>query len=133
MAELPQFKRILREDIKGAPSWMNIVIGAFNDFAESVYRAFNKGINDINLASQIKELTYITPSGYPTMSNVTFLSELKSKAIGCVHIQVFDNSTYTPPPGPVYVPWIENDGTIIIYPITGLEASKTYTIRLRLF
>lgn len=132
MADLPDFKRILKEDLKGAPPWMNVVIEAFNSFAESVYRGFNKNINEVNTASQIKELTYITPSTYPTMSNVRFTSELKTKAIGLTVIQAYDKTNYTPPPGPVWAPWIDDDGTIVVYPITGLEASKTYIIKLRL-
>lgn len=131
MGALPTQKNIQKEDLKDAPPWANVIVDTFNSFASVVYQAFNKNINEQNTASQIKELIYKTPSTYPTMDNVEFMSALKTKALGCNLMQVYDKATYTPPPGPVYVPWIEDSGTIIIYPILGLEASKTYVIRLR--
>lgn len=131
MSKLPQQKKIMMEDLKDAPSWIRGVIEPFNSFAETVYQTLNKSIDENNTASQVKELTYITPSTYPTMANVEFTSTLKTKAVGLEVMQVYEKSTYTPAAGPVYAPWIEDNGTIIIFPITGLVASKTYIVRLR--
>lgn len=131
MAKLPPQKKILREDVKGAPTWVNSIIETMNNFMENVYQALNKNINDENMASQVKEITYRTPSTYPTMDDIEFTSELKIKATGLSVLQVYERSNYTPPPGPVWVPWVEDNGVIIIGPITGLEASKTYLVRLR--
>jgi len=128
--KLPSQKRILREDLKDAPSWVDGLIDPINSFMETTYQALNKNISSENLAEQIKELTVITPSTYPVMDNITFQSSLKTKAIGCVVIQAFIKSTYVPAAGPVYIPWIEENGVIVIYPIKGLEASKTYIIRV---
>lgn len=99
---------------------------------ETVYQALNKNVTfNQNIACFIKEISYTTPSTYPTgVANIQFVSQLKTKAVGLEVWQCFDKSTYIPAPGPVYVPWVEDNGNIIIYPITGLEASKTYTIRL---
>lgn len=130
--KLPTQKKILREDLKDAPNWISGVIDPINNFMETVYQTLNKNVTEENTASQIKELTYKTPSTYPTMDNVEFISGLKTKARGVAAMQVYDKDTYTPAAGPVYVPWIEDNGTIIIYPITGLQASKTYIVRLRI-
>lgn len=130
--KLPIQKKILREDLKDAPNWINGVIDPVNNFMETVYQALNKNINEDNTASQVKEIIYKTPSTYPTMGNIQFNSTLKTKAKGVDVMQVYNKDTYTPAAGPVYVPWIENNGVIIIYPITGLEASKTYVVRLRI-
>lgn len=129
--KLPSQKKILREDLKDAPSWVSGIIEPVNNFMETTYQALNKNINEENTASQIKELIYKTPSTYPAMDNIEFVSTLKTKAVGLTVIQVYEKSTYTPAAGPCYAPWIENNGTIIIYPITGLAASKTYVVRVR--
>jgi len=129
--KLPSQKKILREDLKDAPDWVSGIIGPVNNFMESVYQALNNNITfSENIASFIKEINYKTPSTYPTMENVEFLSSLRTKAIGVQCLQVFDKSDYTPAAGPVYVPWVENNGKIIISPITGLQANKTYVVRL---
>jgi len=201
MARLPQQVRILKEDLKDSPDWVLNIINPVNSFFENIYQTLNKNVNDDNLASQIKEIAYVTPANYgahsitsntvasPTVvtsyahglstgdiiviagsncspsingsqtvtvtgvntftvpvnvtvagtygtwtiaiPNVEFTSTLRTKAIGLDIIQVYDRATYMPPMGPVYAPWVENNGTIVLYPITGLEASKTYLVRIR--
>lgn len=132
--KLPSQKRILREDLKDAPDWVNGIINPVNSFMESTYQALNKNITlQENVASFIKEITYRTPSTYPVMEIVEFTNSLKTRAIGVQIMQVYDKATHIPAPGPVYIPWIEEAGAIKIYPITGLEADKTYFIRLVIF
>jgi len=130
--KLPVTKKILKEDLKGSPDWINPVVDAFNSFAETIYQALNKNITfSENVRCFIKELSYKTSAAYPTADDVEFMNELKVKATGIEVLQALEKSTYTPAPGPVYVPWVEDNGTIkIMGPITGLEASKTYIIRL---
>lgn len=133
--KLPTQKKILREDLKGAPDWINGVIDPTNTFMEKTYQALNKNITlTDNIASFVKELTYTTPAGYPTMEPITFRNELKARPIGVMVMQVYDKATYIPAPGPVYIPWVlDNAGDIMVYPITGLQASKTYLVRLVVF
>jgi hypothetical protein len=129
--KLPNQNRILREDLKDAPEWVTAIIEPLNAFMQNVYQALNKNIDENNTASQVKELTYVTTAAYPTAVDVEFQSTLKTKATGLSILQIVEKSNYTPPPGPCYVPWVENNGVIVVKAITGLEASKTYTIRLR--
>lgn len=129
--KLPSQKKILREDLKDAPKWANVVVDTFNSFAETIYQGFNKNITfSENVGCFIKELTYKTSSGYPAAENVEFASELKTKATGLWVLQCVDRSTYEPAAGPVYVPWVEDNGVIVIGAVTGLAASKTYVLRL---
>ena|SRR5690606_16750819 len=131
---LPTLKKILREDLSGAPDWVQGIIAPLNAFMEYVYQALNRNVSDAdNIACQVKELIYTTPSTYPTMDNVEFQSTLKFKATGLQLLQIYERSTYTPPTSAVYVPWVEDsNGAIIIYPVIGLAASKTYVLRVRL-
>jgi hypothetical protein len=129
--KLPVVKKILREDLKEAPSWVSGIIDPFNSFAETVYQALNKNITfRENVQAFVKELTYKTSAGYPTEDDVSFLNELKVKATGVLVLQAIEKTNYTPAPGPVYVPWVEDNGSIIVSSVTGLEASKIYMLRL---
>ncbi len=131
MAKLPTIKKILREDVKDAPEWISAVIEPFNSLAEFVYQSLNRNLTfRDNVACFVKELTYKTPSTYPTMDDVQFTNELKVKATGVELLQAIEKSTYIPAAGPVYIPWVENNGLIVVSSVPGLAASKTYLIRL---
>ncbi len=133
--KLPFIKKILKEDVKGAPSWINNVIEPMNSFMESIYQLVNKNVTFTeNFFSFVKEITYITPSTYPSgVEDISIMNTLKAKASGIIVAQAYEKGTYIPAPGPVYAPWVENSSDIIISTITGLEASKTYLIRLVVF
>lgn len=129
--KLPNVKKILREDVKDAPDWVNVIIGTFNSFAEAVYLTLNKNVDEVNLVSQIKELNVETPSTYPSMLPIKFLSTLKIRGTGLVVLQAYDKQTYAPVVGG-NLAWLDNNGQIEITEITGLQASKSYVIRVRL-
>jgi len=131
---LPASKKVLREDVKGAPSWIIPLIDTLNGFMETIYQAMNFNITFTeNISCQIKEITYITPSTYPVgVDAVEFTSSLRIRSSGLWLLQAVEKQTYLPPAGPVYIPWTENAGMITIGTIAGLAASKTYTIRLLL-
>jgi hypothetical protein len=133
--ELPSIKRILREDVKEAPSWVNGLIDPLNGFMETVYQALNRNLTlTENVASFVKELTYTTISTYPTDQDIMkFQNSLKVKPTGVMLMQAYDKVTFLPPTGPVYIPWTYDGTQIIIRPITGLAADKTYIIRLAVF
>ena len=128
-------KKIKREDLKEAPPWINGLIDPLNSFMETVYQTLNSNVTlQENVASFLKEVTYTTPSTYPSgVADIEVMNELKTRAIGLMVMQVYDKTNYVPAPGPVYTPWVENNGQIVISTITGLEASKTYLIRLLVF
>lgn len=134
MSKLPSQKKILREDVKGAPDWIDGIIDPVNSFMETVYQTFNRNVtfND-NIASQVKELNVNTTSVYPVMEPIEFQSTLRTKAFGLLMLQAVERLTYTPAVSAVTVNWVENNGTIHISNITGLAASKSYTVRLLLF
>lgn len=134
MSKLPSQKKILREDVKGAPDWIDGIIDPVNSFMETVYQTFNRNVtfND-NIASQVKELNVNTTSVYPAMEPIEFQSTLRTKAFGLLMLQAVERLTYTPAVNAVTVNWVENNGTIHISNITGLAASKSYTVRLLLF
>lgn len=135
--KLPTQKKIMKEDMKGAPEYMDPVVGTVNSFMESTYQALNKNITfQENIASFIKEINYTTNAAYPGTPNepVKFQNQLKTRPIGLLAIQVYDKATYTPVSIAGSVPWIEdNSGSIVIHNLPGLEASKTYVVRFLIF
>ncbi len=132
--KLPTIKKIVREDVKDAPSWINAIIDPINTFMENVYTALNKNITlTDNISSFVKEITYRTPSTYPNgVANMSFVNQLRSRATGVLVMQVVDSSTYEPRTCS-NIAWNESVNGIVIFTILGLEASKTYTIRLLVF
>lgn len=129
--KLPTQKRILREDVKEAPEWINKIIGPFNNLAETIYQALNRNITVTeNLAAFVKELTVTTTASYPTMDPVELTNTLRTKAIGVLCLQAVERLTYEAAPGPMSISWVENNGTIILSKIGGLAASKSYSVRL---
>lgn len=134
---LPTAKKVLKEDLKDAPDWVNNLIQPINTFMENVYACLNKNVTlQDNIGSFIYTFTYKTPSTYPSDADqepLEFLNQLKTKPIGVVVLQAYEKTTYTPAQGPVYAPWIENNGSIILGVITGLAPDKSYFIRLAVF
>lgn len=132
---LPTQNKILKEDLKGAPEWVDQLIFPVNTFMANVYQCLNKNVTlQDNIGSFIYTFTYKTPVSYPAdVDTVEFLNQLKTKPIGVVLLQVYDKSNYVAAAGPVYVPWIENNGSIVLSTITGLEADKSYLVRLAVF
>lgn len=129
--KLPQTKKILREDVKDAPAWINGILGPVNSFMENVYQALNRNITfQENVGCFVKDITYKTTSTYPVEESFSFTNELKVKASGLWVMQAVEKGSYIPAPGPVYAPWVEDNGMIVLSPITGLEADKIYLIRL---
>jgi len=133
--KLPTQKVILREDLKDAPSYVGGIIDPVNSFMQTTYQALNKNITlQENIASFIKEIVYKTPTTYPAgVEDVSFQNSLRTRPIGVQVMQAYEKTSYVPAGGPVYAPWIEDDGDIIISTITGLAASKTYVIRFVIF
>lgn len=77
MAKLPIQRRIMREDLKDAPSWIERLIGFINPFFEDIYYAMNKQITfRENIDCDILEIEFETSPDYdPGVPNVDELQE----------------------------------------------------------
>jgi hypothetical protein len=65
MAFLPPVKRISKEDLPEAPSWVEKLIYPVNLFFDSVYRALNGRLTvPDNISGQIKEISFQVRSDY---------------------------------------------------------------------
>jgi len=150
LSKLPIQKKILREDVKEAPPWIEKILYPVNSFFENVYQALSKNITfRENIASQIKELEFETLAGYTGDADapgvtphvkwrpITFPKTIRTRADGVILLQIVDLgpisgklSSYRPIEGDVCLDWIENNGEIVIGLIRGLTASKGYRLRV---
>lgn len=121
-------QKISKEELKANP---DALLNAFNTLIQDFYNLVSKNINDDNTASLIKVLTVKTSSVYPTMEDVKFKSTLKTRAIGLTVLQCF-NQTDSVPVETNNLEWIDSSGTIIISNVSGLQASKTYLLTVRI-
>lgn len=130
MAKLPPVRRLLREDLKDAPEWIDRLIQPINLFFESVYSALNRNLTlGDNVTAQIKNFT-ITAGAAATDNTFSFLFSIATKPRGVLVIScVQDEPVYTPLTGAVTVPsWRVNGDQVVIESITGLTNTKKYSI-----
>jgi len=140
---IPEFRRILKEDLTAAPDWIDGMITPINLFFEQVYNAMNKklSIND-NVNGMVYSGQFSTPSTYSDGANINFNKfsfnytgsfNPRSILIGNINL----NSSYaTTQIKPVFVDWtlsttaLSSTPIITINYITGLIASSSYNITL---
>lgn len=134
MGKLPSIKKITREDLKDAPDWINQLISPLNSFMESVYQTLNKQVTfSENVACQIREVEFKTSSTYSTgtFEAIEFVSNLKTKAKGLLLMQIYEKSdNFNAIKQAVSMDWLDVNGTITIYHVSGLSDSKNYVLRV---
>lgn len=141
MAKLPTQKRILREDMKDAPSWIENLLNPLNSFMDSVYRALNRSLTfQDNVSSEIRQLDVLTLPTYSTAIPKTdgfiplqFVHSLRSKPFGLLVAQLVEQGQdYVIITEPVSIDWYEINGTVFINYITGLKDSTNYKLTVLL-
>jgi len=130
MAVLPATKKITRADLGGndIPEWVDNLLEPLNSFIEQIYTSFNRNITlPENVASQIISLQIITTANYNSgeFPSVNFKRTLARKVNLLIIGKAVEsqNSIFT---NGVFPTWEDNNGTINIKYISGLENSKTY-------
>ena len=129
MAVLPATKKITRADLgNDIPDWVDNLLEPLNSFIEQIYTSFNRNITlPENVASQIISLQIITTSHYNSgeFPSVNFKRTLAKKVNLLIIGKAVEsqNSIFT---NGVFPTWEDNNGTINIKYISGLENSKTY-------
>jgi hypothetical protein len=132
VGRLPEIRRILREDIKEAPSWIEKLLTPLNSFMSVVYENLNKNITfRENIACQIKEMEFETLATYSSLDwTLVQFKGLSYKATGVLLMQLYEKAdTYIPIKKAVSIDWLDLNGSININYISGLENSKKYFAR----
>lgn len=138
MAKLPVIKRVLREDIPNAPDWIGKLLYPVNLFFEQVFNALDKNLTlSENIQSQIKTVSFTTSSAYDgteaNFDTVSFSLDLPVKPQGLFIMQMLvDADNFTAIETAPFVNWLEINGTVNIYLVTGLSASTSYNMTVLL-
>jgi hypothetical protein len=131
MAGLPKIRRILKEDLREAPSWFSKLLDPINTFMDSVYNAMNKNQTfGENVKGQIK--SFQVTAGAGAVNNTFFFTTTVSNPAGVILIRAIQNgSTFVPlTSAPTIASWRHGDGMIYVDSITGLTAGQKYTITI---
>lgn len=136
MASLPTIKRVQRSDL-GAdiPIWVDSLLSPINQFIEEVYSAFNRNLTiPENVKGQIKNITFRTPSTYTSAKDfveINYLNTLGRKTQILLLGYIEEIGTPKKRHDPVTLSWYDNnDGTVTIHYITGLDNNKQYNITI---
>lgn len=129
MAGLPSVRRIMREDFKDAPGWLERLLYPINLFFDSVYTALNKNLTfGENVRAQIKRIQ-ITAGAAATDNIFSFTASIPSVQGVVLLSAIKQGATYTPlAAAPTVASWRYADGMVHIDSITGLTAGELYTI-----
>lgn len=139
MANLPSQKRILEQDLgSDVPSWTRKLLSPLNSFFESLYSAFNKDITfRENIRCEYREFIITTSADYSYNNDfqiIKFKNNLKDKIDTLIISQISeDRPNFIPIYNPVTISWNEYNKEITIHFIAGLEANKTYKMKILLF
>lgn len=133
MAKLPQYRRILKEDLKGSPDWVDRLLTPINSVFESVFTALAGGLTFVeNVRSTIRDVTFKTPSTYISdneFNQINFASGLKVKATGLQILQIEESTGDKLVDAVMATGWLDNSGQIQVTFMTGLQDSKQYNVR----
>jgi hypothetical protein len=108
---------------------------------ESVYAALSKRLSfQDNIQSQMKDFDFTTSANYGTASPLTdgftplrFTNLSGGRANGLILLKINTvGGAYTVITNPVYMDWIELEGTVFINYITGLAPSTKYKLKVLL-
>lgn len=130
--KLPGFKRLYTQDFsqefKGLIEKMSFF---FNNGVEVLYNALNNNITlSENIAGKLAEFDVKLSSGVPTVST-SFAIDNTRRVIGLEVLKVDNNtSSNVFPSGGVFITWDQNNNTVLIKHITGLNNTDSYTIRV---
>ena len=141
MAQLPIIKKILKEDLKTAPAWIDALLYPLNTFMEGTYYALDKQLTIAdNVNGNFSTITFITKGTYGTASPLTdgwevqkITTSLIDKASTVLVGQVICLSDYKPITSPVYVDWSWLNGQVLINYMTGLTAGQKYSVTFLIF
>lgn len=132
MARLPSIKKILREDVKDAPPWIDKLLYVLNRFMEEVYGALNKDLTFVdNIAASTKALTFTTKSTYPLEFDIQKISNpLKTNPQGVILMRQQNLTNNLPIKSSIGIDWDIIEGNIRILHVSGLTASTKYQLSL---
>lgn len=130
---LPPVQRISREDLKGAPDWVNQLLTPLNLFLDTIYGGLNKGLTfRENVLSQTEALTI--NAGATAAANATsFTLKMKAKPQHMIPLsfQVVGAAAVSTA-GSLVLNWTCDGTNVNITSISGLTNGLVYSLTVLL-
>lgn len=122
---LPSFKRIQREDVADAPSWILRMIVPINNFFQNVYSILTKNVTfEDNIRSESYDLVI---NGSDSTAEIV-LNGVVNQVNGVLLTQI------TPAPlAGATITWQQVGNELQILNITGLDPAEQYNLRILTF
>jgi hypothetical protein len=136
MASLPTIKRVQRTDLgANVPEWVDSLLSPINQFMEEIYSAFNRNLTiPENVAGQVFNINFKTLGNYQNnkeFTEIRVLSKIKSRAKVLIVGQCEKAGDPSKKHDAIFITWYDNnDGTISIRYISGLENNSEYNITI---
>ena len=130
MAKLPSIKKILKEDLKDSPIWVDKMLYVLNRFMEEIYGALNRDLTFTdNIASSFKSISISTYANYPTsFDTMKIANPLRTNPTGVILIRSINSDNNSPIKSAIGIDWDFLDGNIRILHVSGLAASTNYQL-----
>ena len=130
MAKLPPIKRLTKEDMKEAPSWIDRLLSPLNQFLDSVYRALNGQITFGDNITAQRFTTELTAGAAATNNTFKFTPTLNKRPEFLIWKVYEKDVNYTAIGSAVWIDWHYDGDFVQISAITGLTDTKSYIINL---
>lgn len=134
MAALPAIKRITKEDLAGAPAWIDRLLYPLNLFLNTIYNGLNKNITLAdNIDCQVQ--TFQVTAGAAATNNTAKFTLTMKHAPSMLFLgnAISTSGNYTPIATAVYIDWTYDGTNVNINSITGLTSGTTYNLTILLF
>jgi hypothetical protein len=134
MAQPPITRRINREDLPGAPSWVDIIIVAINQFFDTCRAALTRQLTfDENFDSQRKTVQIIAGATV-TANKFRFAITMTRKPTELIVTKVnLIANTYQPLAAAPWADWHLESGEVVVDSFHGLTSGQKYDITVRIF
>ena len=134
MAQPPITRRVNREDLPGAPQWVDIIIVAINQFFDTCRHALTRQLTfDENMDTQ-KKSTRITAGALVTDNKFRFAITMSGKPTEMIVTKVTRiASTYLPLAAAPWPEWYLDANEVVVFAFHGLTSGQTYDITVRIF
>jgi hypothetical protein len=139
---IPDYSRILRQDLPGAPNWVDNLLSKINTYFEQTYIIWNGGITFQNLRAAMVTSQFSTPANYSSGVNknftpFTFPISFQGASSVVISSCNVNTNNYNVGNTPLTIPaggWREAaPGKVTVSYMTGLAASTSYIAVFQVF
>lgn len=124
MIRIPDFRTLLKQDLKGSPSWVEVLLGPINQMIEFLLNAFKGNISVQNLNVQTLTIPVTAPF------QMTRFAKTKPDPIYGVFLNQIMKDDGTVVGALTGIDWYEDGNSFVVTNIFGLTNGVKYQVKL---